>query len=155
VSEDAVRFVVGAISIGFVFFMLALDRLPKREPQRPRAVPGLFWGALSGFTSFISHAGGPPFLVYVMPQRLEPRIFAGTSVIFFAIVNLLKVPPYLWLGQFSAENLVAATAMLPLAIASALFGVWFVKRVPADRFYKLVLALSFALGVKLIYDAIV
>jgi uncharacterized membrane protein YfcA len=89
-----------------------------------------------------------------MPQRLEPKIFAGTSVIFFAAVNVLKVPPYLMLGQFSPDNLVASAVLLPVAVLAALFGVWLVRRMPAERYYNLVLLLSFALGVKLIYDSL-
>ena len=67
------------------------------------------WGSLAGFTSFISHAGAPPFQVYVMPQQLKPRVFAGTATMFFAAVNLIKLPPYVLLGQFSRENLTVST----------------------------------------------
>jgi uncharacterized membrane protein YfcA len=154
VSESAVRFVVGAISLGFVAFMLIRDRLPDRDPLPATLLPGIFWGAASGFTSFISHAGGPPFLVYVMPQKLQPKVFAGTSVIFFALVNLLKLPPYFLLNQFSLENLVASLALLPVGIVATYAGVWITKRVPAERFYNAILVLSFVVGVKLIFDSL-
>ena len=78
------------------------------RPRRPGVPGGVFWGALAGFTSFISHAGAPPFQVYVMPQNLKPRVFAGTATMFFAAVNLLKLPPYFLLGQFSRDNLAAS-----------------------------------------------
>ena len=154
VSELAVRFVIGAISLGFVAFMLIQDRLPDRDPLPATLLPGMFWGAASGFTSFISHAGGPPFLVYVMPQKLQPKVFAGTSVIFFALVNLLKLPPYFLLNQFSLENLVASLALLPVGIVATYAGVWITKRVPAERFYNAILVLSFVVGVKLIFDSL-
>ncbi len=154
VSEDAVRFALGLISLLFVAFMLIRDRLPQRETKLPGVAPGLICGALSGFTSFVSHSGAPPFLIYVMPQKLEPKIFAGTSVIFFAAVNLLKIAPFVMLGQFTRENLLASAVLLPLALASAVFGIWIVRRLPAERFYNLVLLLSFVLGVKLIYDSL-
>ena len=80
-------------------------------------------------------------------------MFAGTSVLFFAAVNLMKVPPYLMLGQFTSANLTASLVLLPLAIVSTLAGVWIVRRVPAERFYNIVLWVTFGLGVKLIYDA--
>jgi uncharacterized membrane protein YfcA len=111
----------------------------------------VFWGALAGFTSFVSHAGSPPFQVYVMPQGLPPRLFAGTAVMVFAAINVLKVPPYLALGQFSRENLLAAATLFPLAIGATLAGVWLVRRVPADRFYNLVYALTFLIGVRLVW----
>lgn len=154
VSEAAVRFAVGVISVTFVAFMLIRNRLREREAARAGIGAGAFWGSVSGFTSFVSHSGGPAFLVYVMPQKLEPKVFAGTSVIFFALVNLLKLPPYFWLGQFSADNLMASAALLPVGVLATLVGVWMVRRVPAQRFYAAVLVLSFVVGVKLMFDAL-
>ena len=154
VSEDVVRLAIGLVALGFVVIMAVRDRLRAAKPTRADVAPGLFWGAIAGFASFVSHAGGPPFLVYTLPQRLSAPVFAGTSVLFFALVNLMKVPPYLWLGQFSRANLWASLTLLPLAILSTLAGVWIVRRVPAERFYNVVLAITFILGAKLIFDAV-
>jgi hypothetical protein len=73
---------------------------------------------------------------------------------FFAAVNLLKVPPYFLLGQFSADNLMASATLFPLAIAATFAGVWLVRRVSAERFYNAVLVLTFLIGVKLSYDGL-
>ncbi len=154
VSDAVVRLAVGVISIGFVVFMLARDRLPSRGSTRASVAPGFLWGSIAGFTSMVSHAGGPPFMVYVLPQRLEPRVFAGTGTMFFAAVNLMKVPPYFELGQFSRENLLASATLLPVAILATLAGVWLVRRVSAERFYPLILTMTFLIGLKLTYDAI-
>ncbi len=125
-----------------------------RRVEKPGVPGGVFWGSIAGFTSFISHAGGPPFQVYVLPQNLKPRVFAGTATMFFAAVNLIKVPPYFLLGQFSRENMKVSLALFPLAILSTLAGVWLVRRFEAERFYKIILALTFLIGVKLTYDAL-
>jgi len=154
VSEDAVRLAVGVISIAFVFYMLIRDRLGLAPVATPGVPGGLLWGSLAGFTSFISHAGAPPFQVYVMPQNLKPRVFAGTATMFFAAVNLLKLPPYFLLGQFSRDNLAVSAVLIPLAIVSTFAGVWLVRRVSADRFYAIILVITFLIGVKLTYDAV-
>ncbi|MGC2786926.1 MAG: sulfite exporter TauE/SafE family protein [Roseiarcus sp.] len=154
VSDDAVRLVLGVISIVFVAYMLIRDRLGRAPIEKPGVPSGVLWGSLSGFTSFVSHAGAPPFQVYVMPQYLKPRIFAGTATIFFAAVNLLKIPPYFLLGQFSRDNLFVSAGLMPVAVLSTFAGVWLVRRVSPDRFYAAILALTFLIGVKLTYDAI-
>jgi len=154
VSEDAVRLAVGLISILFVVYMVLRDRLGAAATTKPGVPPGVLWGAVAGFTSFISHSGAPPFQVYVMPQKLEPRVYAGTSTIVFAAINLLKAPPYFFLGQFSRANLIAAAWLMPVAIVSALGGVWLVRRVSADRFYTIILALTLLIGMKLTWDAV-
>jgi len=154
VSEDAVRLAVGLICIAFVAYMLVRDRLGLAAVDRPGIPGGLLWGSLAGFTSFISHAGAPPFQVYVMPQNLKPRVFAGTATMFFAAVNLIKIPPYFLLGQFSRDNLAVSAGLMPIAILSTLAGVWLVRRVSAERFYALILIITFAIGAKLTWDAV-
>src|SRR3546814_8322223 len=67
-----------------------LRPVPPREADVPR---GLVFGLLPGFTSFVAHAGAPPYQMYVVPQRLEKMAYAGTSTILFAIVNAAKLVP--------------------------------------------------------------
>ena len=152
-SEDVVRLAIGLVSVGFVGLTLWRDRKLHAPPTRADVAPGLFWGAAAGFASFVSHAGGPPFLIYVMPQRLPPIAFAGTSAVFFAAINLMKVLPYFWLGQFSRAGLGVSLTLLPLAIVATLAGVWLVRRVPPEKFYALVLVATLGLGLMLIWNA--
>ena len=70
-------------------------------------------GHVAGFTSMIAHAGGPPFQIYVMPQRLARDVFVGTGAIVFALINWLKVVPYIALGQFTPANLATSAALFP------------------------------------------
>ena len=154
VSDDAVRLAIGVISIVFVAYMLIRDRLGRAPVEKPGVPSGVLWDSLAGFTSFVSHSGAPPFQVYVMPQYLEPRVFAGTATIFFAAVNLIKVPPYFLLGQFSRDNLLVSAGLFPVAVLSTVAGVWLARRASADRFYAIILALTFLVGVKLTYDAV-
>ena len=154
VTEDAVRLAVGLISILFVLYMLVRDRMGLAPVAAPGVPSGFLWGSVAGFTSFISHAGAPPFQVYVMRQNLKPRVFAGTATMFFAAVNLLKIPPYFLLGQFSRDSLTVSAGLIPVAILSTYAGVWLVRRVSADRFYAIILLLPFLIGVKLTYDAL-
>jgi uncharacterized protein len=89
-----------------------------------------------------------------MPQYLKPRSFAGTATMIFAALNLLKLPGYFLLGQLSSDNLIVSAWLLPVAVLSTFAGVWLVRRVSVDRFYALILALTFLIGVKLTYDAV-
>lgn len=155
VSDTAVGLAVGIISIGFAARQLLARGRTDLRVRQPGFLPGTFWGAACGFTSMIAHAGGPPFQIYVMPQRLSPPAFVGTGAIFFALINLMKVGPYVALGQFSHENLTASAALFPLAILSTLAGVWLVRRVPAERFYLIVYLLLIAVGLKLVFDGII
>jgi uncharacterized membrane protein YfcA len=125
-----------------------------RLEPRPADVPrGAFWGTLAGFTSFVAHAGAPPFQMYVLPQRLEKLVYAGTTTILFAVVNAAKLIPYWALGQFSPANLKAAGFLLLPAIAATFVGVRLVKAVPELIFYRFVVISLFLVSLKLVYDA--
>ena len=113
---------------------------------------GFLCGAAAGFTSQIAHAGGPPFQIYVLPRRLPRDAFIGTSAIFFATVNWMKVPAYVALGAFTPKVLATAGVLLPLAIASTWAGVWVVRRVPAEGFYRVIYVLLVVVGGKLVLD---
>jgi len=155
VSATAVLAALGAISIIFATFRLWTSRSGQvRAPSNaPRAL-GAVLGVASGFTSQIAHAGQPPFQMWVLPKRLPPATLIGTTAIFFAVINWLKVPAYLALGQFTRENLTAVALLMPVAIASTLAGVWLVRRVKPDRFYVLIYLLMIAVGSHLLWRAL-
>ena len=154
VSDAMVGLVVGVISIAFALRRLLAGRAAELKVTRANYPAGTFWGAVCGFTSMIAHAGGPPFQIYVMPQRLPPPAFVGSGAIFFAMINLIKVGPYLALGQFSRANLTASAVLFPVAILATIAGVWLVRRVPAERFYTLIYWLLVAVGLKLVWDGV-
>ena len=72
-------------------------------------------GAAGGFTSFIAHAGGPPISIYLLRRPLDRTDFVATTVLLFAAINYVKLLPYGWLGQLSAENLATSLVLAPLA----------------------------------------
>ena len=155
VKPGAVELAVGAISIVFAVMRLWAERgSASARPAKPEKLPwrGVLAGVTAGFTSQIAHAGGPPFQIYVMPKNLPRDVFIGTSAIFFAVVNWMKVPAYWALGQFTREAMMTALVLLPLAIASTWGGVWLVCRVPAGNFYRIIYVLLIAVGGKLAWD---
>lgn len=152
VPEAAIELAVGAISIVFgLRHLLTAADLPATSPG---PIGGGLWGAVAGFTSMISHAGGPPFQIYVMPQKLPRDVFVATGVLFFAVLNWIKVPPFLALGQMTPANLATSLALFPVAIVSTWAGVILVQRVSGKRLYAIVYGLLVLLGIKLCFDGV-
>ncbi len=148
VTEHHIRLIVGLLSVAFsADYFIRGRHQAEGKPHKPAA--GGVWGFLAGFTSFVSHAGGPPFQVYVAPLRLAPVVFAGTSVIFFATVNATKLIPYYFLGQLAGANLKVALILLPISIPATFLGVWLVKRFDPRRFYNLIYFLILVVGLDL------
>lgn len=153
-NEDVVTILVGII--GLAYCIDAVLKARRNLPPRPADVPrGLFWGSLAGFTSFVSHAGAPPYQMYVLPQRLEKMVYAGTSTIIFAIINLLKLPPYWFLGQVNVGSLRTAVILAPIAIIGAFLGFRLTKILPEKAFFRIVEIALFLVSLKLVYDGVV
>jgi uncharacterized membrane protein YfcA len=150
VSDNTVRIIVGLVGAAFVANVWL--RKAAVEPKRMSSAAGVFWGGVSGFTSFMTQGGAPPFQVYVLPQLLPKLTLVGTTTIFFAVVNALKIGPYFALGQFTMNNFATSVALLPIAIAANFAGVWLVRRTPTGLFYQIAYALLFAISVVLLWQ---
>lgn len=152
VSVDTVRLIVGVVGVGFFLRWLAqlLSSGERKAPHSP--VRASFWGLISGFTSFVAHAGGPAYQVYALPLRLPPGIFVGTSVVYFAIINTMKLAPYFALGQFDRANLTASVVLMPIAPLATLAGAWLVRRLRPQIFYPLMYIMILIVSLKLIWD---
>lgn len=153
VNEIFVTLLIGVISFVFVLDYVWQSRR-KTEPAPHNLKKGFFWGSIAGFTSFVSHTGGPPFQLYTVPLRLAPSLFAGTAVIFFAVVNAVKLVPYFMLGQFDSTNLTTSLMLLPIAPLATLAGVKLVRIIDQDLFYKIIYAIMALIAVKLIYNGL-
>jgi len=162
VNDDIIRLLVGAIAVTFSLYRWAAMSRSSRaasqseplEPRPPSKLLGVLWGACSGFTSFLAHAGSPPYQVYVIPQRLSKQVYAGTSLVFFATVNAIKLIPYGMLGQLSPTNLSVSAMLLPLVPMGVFIGVRINRRLPEKTFYTIVMTAVFLVGIKLIWDGV-
>ena len=149
---------LGSIALVFVLYMWLGTWLraylgrPPAQARRPHPAMGVLWGALSGFTSTLVQVGSPPFQIHMLPQRLEKFTLVGTTVIFFTILNWMKVIPYFALGQFSARNLATSAVLLPLAVATNFLGIWLVRRTPTEQFYKIAYVLMLLIAVTLLWQ---
>jgi uncharacterized membrane protein YfcA len=151
IDDDWLRIMLGVIALGF----LAWTFYPrKRLARKPPDAAGWFWGLLSGFTSFITHAGSPPVMVYLLPQKLDKETFVATSLIFFFALNYAKVLPYVWLGLFDTRVLGTAALLVPVGVAGIYAGMWMQRRIDVRWFYRLIYVLLFVTGTKLLYDGI-
>ncbi|MFD2172618.1 sulfite exporter TauE/SafE family protein [Rhodobacter lacus] len=152
VPERAVTALVGGI--GVVFALNALIRPHLGMAREAKVAPGVFWGVLTGFTSFVSHSGGPPFQAYTIPLGLPRTVFAGTSTILFAWVNAIKLVPYAALGQLNFSSLELALKLAPFAAVAVWAGVRLVRVIPHETFYKIVTWALLAISLKLLWDVI-
>ena len=153
-SENAIRLLIGAISILFCCNQW-LGHHFRKALRKPGKLAGCFWSAVSGFTSFGIHAGGAPLSIYLLPRKLEKQALAGTTAVFFGIINISKLPAYGHIGQLTSENLLLSAILLPLCPLSVRAGMLLVHKVPTKLFYKIIYTSLLITGIKLISDAFI
>jgi uncharacterized membrane protein YfcA len=153
VPRDIMRIVIGTVAVTFALnsiFGWARNR-PPATASWPR---GVFWSGLSGLTSFVAHAGSAPIMAYLLPQRLDRKVYVGTTVWFFFASNYAKIIPYAFLGQLDLTNLVTAFVLLPLVPIGVKIGVVIQGRLDEKIFYQISYWALLGIGAKLLYDGI-
>ena len=150
-NERILKSILGVIALAFVAYQggraLILGALVK---MRPPAWVGVSMGGAAGFTSTLAHAGGPPATIYLLPQMLPRDVFVGTNVVFFALLNVLKLIPYALLGLLRVGNLTTILLLSPLAYAGVRLGVYLNRRFTDKWFNRVVYGLLFITGVELV-----
>jgi len=154
-SPDFFRLLIGGISVGFVIWQWGRAAGWIRVARR--AMPpwaGVFWGAITGFTSFVSHAGGPPAAIYLLSRGLEKTQFQATTVLLFWIINIIKFIPYAFLGIFTWDTMTADLILAPFAVIGAWIGVKAHRFISQRQFFALTYVLLLVTGSKLIWDGL-
>jgi len=141
--------------VGFVIWQIAV-RLGyvRAAAQTLSPAAGAFAGAVAGFTSFVSHAGGPPAAVYLLSKRLNKTEFQATTVLVFWVVNIAKFVPYAFLGMFTVQTGIANLVLAPFALFGAWLGVKAHILVPERLFFAVTYVLLTVTGLKLIWDGL-
>jgi uncharacterized membrane protein YfcA len=141
--------ILGILTLAFALRGLLTPGVPARTPSR---LAGWALGAVSGLTSTVLHQGGPPFQMYLLPQRLPRDVFVATSVAFFAIVNVTKLPGFVLLGAITREGLLVALVSAPFSLAMTWLGARLTRMMSVERFYLVIQVLLAAVGLKLLAD---
>lgn len=114
---------------------------------------GIFWGAISGITSTLIHAGGPPINIYLIAKALPKLTWLATSAIFFGVMNVVKVIPYSLTGQWNAEILWLSLILVPVAYLGIWLGHKVQHRFSEQHFMQICRVLLFVSGVLLLTKA--
>ncbi|WP_116086869.1 sulfite exporter TauE/SafE family protein [Tropicimonas sp. IMCC34011] len=147
--EPLLLIVTGLIGLWYVGRKW-LARGPEGPAAAARVAPGLFWGVLTGVTSFITHSGAPPAQAFLLPQRLPKLQFAGTIAIAFAAGNLAKLPGYWALGALDGLDWTLTAILAATGIAGTILGRRLVGVLPDALYLRVIEVLLFGLSIVLI-----
>lgn len=148
--KTALNFTVGSVCVLLV--SLQLYRMGGgKVPGIPRhRGAGITAGGLAGFVSTLAHAAGPIMTIYILDQGLDKRKIVGTLVLFFFILNLMKLPTFIGLELITIDTLAASALLLPLVPLGSLLGWWLNRLIPEKPFTLVMYAGAGGAGVWLL-----
>jgi uncharacterized membrane protein YfcA len=150
-NERTLKLILGIVSLVFVAYQLTRTLiLGVLLKSKPPGWAGVVLGGVAGFTSTLAHAGGPPATIYLLPQQLPRSIFVGTSVIFFFLLNLMKLLPYALLGLLRVGNVTTILILAPLTFVGVQLGVWLNRRFNDRYFTYVIYAMLLLTGLELV-----
>ncbi|MBK7896627.1 MAG: sulfite exporter TauE/SafE family protein [Candidatus Promineifilaceae bacterium] len=150
-QEQVLKLGMGILALAFVLYQAVRSRiLQVVGGKRPSPLTGFILGTTSGFTSTLAHVGGPPMMIYMLPQKLPRNLFVGTTAVFFFIINLVKLVPYALLGLLVVGNLSVTLLLLPVLFVGTRLGVWLNQRFSELWFNRVVYAILLLVGLQLI-----
>ena len=152
-DADLLRIGVGLLSLWFVLDYLLQGR-SRASTMGGGTAAAFGFGALSGLTSFVAHAGGPPVKAFLLSRNMDKSVFVGTNSVFFFVINQIKLVPYFLLGQFSVETLTISLMLAPFVPIGILIGFRLHRLVSQDRFTAIAYTLLSLAGLKLLWDGV-
>ena len=148
-SEQVLKVGIGVIALLFVAYQAIRSRISaSMQAYKPKKWHGWLFGLAAGFTSTVAHAGGPPVVIYLLPQHLGRALFVGTTVFFFTAVNYVKLIPYSALGLLNTGNLSISLVLLPLVPVGTAMGFWLNRHMTDRVFNTVIYILLFLMGLK-------
>ncbi len=118
-----------------------------------RSIYTVLYGFVVGVAGTVAHAAGLMMSVHMIQKSGNPRIFVGTLVLFFAIMNIFKIIAYSNIGIIDGNAILLVGALSPAIILGGIAGNALNKKISQELFRLIVLVLILLIGVRLLWSA--
>ena len=149
---ESLKIALGIIVLIFAIYKILEPWLFRSFNYEARDWHGVFAGTVAGFSSALAHTGGPPVNIYLLMRRTSTQVFNATSALFFAILNWVKVPYYLYAHLFDFQRLQSMIWIVPLLPLGVWAGKWAADKISQKIFDRVVIVLLFVTALLLIFD---
>ncbi|MEP3199720.1 MAG: sulfite exporter TauE/SafE family protein [Lentilitoribacter sp.] len=152
-DANLIKFVVGLISLILVVQFFFITKPHMTSQKSGRVIPFVL-GAVSGFSGFIAHAGGPPVKGFLIQQKPDKTEFVATNGAFVFFINTLKCVGYTILGNMTFESMKISLLLSPMIFIGIALGTYLHNLINPKVFSKFVYLLLSIAGVKLLWDSV-
>jgi uncharacterized membrane protein YfcA len=149
-AEHSMRVAIGMICVLYVVGNVVRNRYAPHWRWNANWGTGTTAGTSAGIVSTLAHAGGPVTAIFLLGQHLPKRQFIGTTVVYFFIVNALKLIPYGYLGMIDTSTLTYGLWLLPLVPLGTLAGAHLNRVMGEALFRNSIMILVLLTGLKMV-----
>lgn len=153
IHEAWLKLIIAGITGAFLVMRWRGARGGQATAWRPTWLISLPTGLAGGVTTTLAHAAGPIIVMFLLPQKLDKRVFVGTTGRFFFLFNSIKVPFLIAAGIITVVTFKYGIWLMILSPIGVWFGSWLNRRVSAKWFVRCVIAFLVMVAGKLVYDA--
>ena len=146
------KLALGIIVLLFALYKILEGRLFSRLTYQAKDWHGSIAGTVAGFSSALAHTGGPPISIYLLLRRIPTHTFNATSALFFAIINWVKVPYYVYAQLFDFQQIRSLIWLLPLLPLGVWGGKWAADKISQKAFERVIIALLVVTALLLIFS---
>ena len=151
IADASLTFTVGAVAICFIIVQALRSLRSKPLPFRPVLWQGSCFGVAAGFISTLTHGAGPITSMYLLPQQMTKEKYVASTVLYYWIGNLLKVPVYVYFQRVDGAAVKTSALLVPGVIVGTLLGVYLHHRVGQKHFNVIIYSLLALAAGYLIY----
>jgi uncharacterized membrane protein YfcA len=141
-SPAAIQLFVGVLVLISAVTLVVRPILIERDTVWGTSLVGFLTGVMGNATGLLA----PAVVVYFTGRRFPKDAFRATTLALFLLVELVGLPTLVLQGAISLDDVLFAATLLPAAVAGRLGGLWLARRVSAERFRSLVIALLFLIA---------
>ena len=102
----------------------------------------------------LANAGGPITTMFLLPQNMPKGVYVATTVLFYGIINELKILPFCHLDMINTRTLGAGLVLLPAAVAGTFLGLYLHSRVNQRQFNGIAYTLLAIAGADMVHKGI-
>lgn len=154
ITPKALTLFVGIFILLFLIQMFVSSHFDLKA-AKPYPWLGRLMGITSGFTSFVSHNGGPPITLFMLRENLAPIVYTSTLGVFFAFLNFGKVGFYAYLDLLNLRHLATSVILLPCVPVGVYLGFYLAGKISVKWYYRLVHFFLLIASIKLIADGLI
>lgn len=146
-SGDHLMVILAVLSILFSVWGSLANWLSRFKRQ------GYFWGAFSGLSSTLLHAGGPPINIYLVSLKMPKLQWLAATAAFFTAMNWIKVVPYTLNDLWQWELIWITLGLFPFAYLGVILGHHIQTKISEKYFLQFCKSLLFLSGLGLLIKA--